>query len=260
MALIATLLFTTFSGSQAQSTSAVSKPYKIKLYSKQDDKCNTNKNSDSCASIEISYPHFSTALGMLSSKQLNQYIQNNLIVYTAFDDSTAAGVTAFADKFISDYLENTKDDALSGNWERTKNIRVRYINKAVLSLQDDEDGYTGGAHGFSNTNLLSLNLNTGKPFKLNDILLDGAKKKLLSIGEQHFRDIHQLEPNSSLEEAGFDFDKNKFTFSKNFAILKKGLLFYYNSYDIASYATGPTKLFIPYNELTGLVNMDIIGL
>lgn len=252
--------FTSISGKEVRSTVA-NKPYVTKTLSKQDGKCLIDKNSDSCVSIEISYPVFSSALGDLSTKQLNQYIQNKLIIYNTFDNSTVTGAIAFADKFLADYLSQTQDDSrLSGNWERSKEVRVTFSNQHVLTLHDKEDGYTGGAHGFSNTNLVSLNLKTRKPFKLDDILLKASKKKLLILGEQYFRKLHNLPEQSSLEKEGFEFKRNRFSLSSNFAILKDGLLFYYNSYDIAAYARGPTELFIPYNRLSGLIDMDIIGL
>ena len=251
---------TSTSGKEVKNT-VNNKLYVTKTLSKQGGKCLVDKSSDSCASIEISYPNFSSSLGAFSSKQLNQYIQDKLITYNSFDNSTVTGAAAFADKFLADYLSQTQDDSgLSGNWDRSEKIRVTFLNQNVLTLHDEEDGYTGGAHGFSNTNLVSLNLKTAKPFKLDDLLLKGSKKKLLALSEQHFRTLHDLPEQSSLEKEGFDFEKNTFSLSDNFAILKDGLLFYYNSYDIAAYVRGPTELFIPYDKLSGLINMDIIGL
>jgi hypothetical protein len=40
----------------------------------------------------------------------------------------------------------------------------------------------------------------------------------------------------------------------NFAVAKRGIIFYFNSYEIAPYAMGPTELLIPYAKLSGIIS------
>ena len=258
--VIAFLLFATISGGEVIS----SKPdsfYTTKDFSKKAGKCVLDESSDSCASIDISYPHFLLDLGSSSADQLNKFIQEKLIVYLAYDDTKFSGVKAFAEGFIADYLELTKDDVGdSGSWQFSKKIRVIYRNEALLTLRDEEDGYTGGAHGFSKVTWLSLDLNNGKPLKIDDILVKNSEKKMLDIADKEFRQLRDLTHNVSLEAAGYDFPNNTFTLSDNFAVVKKGLVFYYNSYDIAAYVYGSTELFIPFDKLDGVLSMERIGL
>lgn len=258
--VIGFLFFATISGGEAVS----SKPdsfYITKDFSKNGGKCVLDKNSDSCASVDVSYPHFLLGLGGTSAEQLNKFIQENLIVYLAYDNKKFSGVKAFSESFIADYMELTKDDVgSSGSWQFSKKVRVIYRNEAVLTLRDEEDGYTGGAHGFSKVTWLSLDLNNAKPLKIEDILLKNTKNKMLDIADKAFRKLRDLTPNQSLEAAGYDFPNNTFALSDNFAVVKKGLVFYYNSYDIAAYVFGPTELFIPFDKLDGVLSMKRIGL
>jgi len=254
------LLISTISGKESKKI--VEAPvYISKHYTKKSANCSIKNENDACAIINIDYPFFVAALGLRSSTQLNHYLAVNHITVRNTDDSKVVGAVDYAQKFIDDYLEYTKDDqGISGHWEQRKKIQITFLNERVLSLQDDEDGYTGGAHGFSNTRLSSLDLKTGKKLKLNDILVKNAGRKLHRIAEQHFRKLHNLSKRQSLAKAGFDFDKNRFVLSENFAVLKKGIVFYYNSYEIAAYVMGATQLFIPYEALVGVIDTQGIGL
>jgi len=235
--------------------------YITKHYTKKSDNCRSNTENDACAVITIHYPRFIAMLGRRSAQQLNHYLEAEHISIVNADNSKTMGVVDFAQKFIDDYVEYIKDNqATSGNWEQSKKIQVVFLNKKVLSLQDDEDGYTGGAHGFSKRRLTSLDLQTGKELELDDILFKTKHRKLVRIAEQHFRKLHNISRSTSLEKAGFDFDKNQFVLNKNFAVLKKGIVFYYNSYEIAAYVMGATQLFIPYEALVGVVDTQRIGL
>ena len=97
---------------------------------------------------------------------------------------------------------------------------------------------------------------TGKQIALGDILVDGYEPNLNQVAEKRFREIKQLEPNQSLADAGFWFDEDKFTLNDNFAICCDGLIFYFNNYEITSYAAGPTKLVIPYEDIKDLIAKD----
>lgn len=235
--------------------------YINKNYTQKSANCRIKNDNDACAIVRIDYPFFVSGLGTLSSTQLNHYITQNHLMVEHANDKKAVGVEKYAKKFIDDYLEYIKDDqATSGHWEQSKKIQVTFLNEKVLSLQDTEDGYTGGAHGFSDTQLSTLNLRTGKKLRLNDILRKNTHRKLVRIAEQHFRKLHNLSKRQSLAKAGFDFDKNQFALNKNFAVLKQGIVFYYNSYEIAAYVMGATQLFIPYEALVDVVDTQTIGL
>ncbi len=258
--IIISLLLMTASGENHNTPSSI-KPYTIKHFYKNNSSCNSKNEKGTCASIEITYPVFNTSIGNFSASQLNEIIQKDHIVYTAYDDSTAHGVTAFSEKFFNDFREfNQSNEVTTGDWELNKNINVGFLNSTILTLKDEENAYTGGAHGFSRVTWFCFNIKSMKELTLQDILLSKKKNQLTSIAEGYFRKFHGLSANENLEKAGFDFPNNHFALSDNFALLKKGLLFYYNSYDIAAYVFGPTEIFIPYEELSGVINLNLLDL
>ena len=72
---------------------------------------------------------------------------------------------------------------------------------------------------------------------------------LTQIGDKIFRQAKQLSDTASLIDNYFEFPEDKFELNKNYGFKKEGIVFYYNNYEIAPYAAGPTEVLIPYNEL-----------
>jgi len=66
-----------------------------------------------------------------------------------------------------------------------------------------------------------------------------------------------LNPEDDLEKDGGLFE-NKIAYNDNFAVTKEGLKFYYNNYEIAPYASGPTEILITYSELNDLISKNSI--
>jgi hypothetical protein len=82
-------------------------------------------------------------------------------------------------------------------------------------------------------------------------LKEGYEEKLTQLGEKAFRKERALTDTASLQKNYFEFPANKFTLNQNYGFTKEGIVFYYNSYEIAAYAAGPTEVIIPYEEIKG---------
>ena len=78
--------------------------------------------------------------------------------------------------------------------------------------------------------------------------------RLTYMASTIFRKQEGLSPTQSLEN--YFFENQKFSLNTNFLITKKGLLFYYNSYEIRSYAEGPMELLVPYTAISGLLKIN----
>jgi hypothetical protein len=99
---------------------------------------------------------------------------------------------------------------------------------------------------------------TGESIQLQDILVPGTEEKLLKSAEAHFRQLKKLGPSDSLTKAGFWFDNDKFHLTQNYGLGKDAIIFYYNAFEIAPQAVGPTNLTIPYAELAGVLRDEVI--
>lgn len=115
--------------------------------------------------------------------------------------------------------------------------------------------YSGGAHpnGFSYTLLISKA--TAETLKFEDLTTDSVQFN--RIAEKYFRELVELGPQEDLEAAGFWFEGNVFYCNDNFSVDQENITFFYNSYEIAPYAWGPTVLKIPLAEVKHLLAVDL---
>ncbi len=79
---------------------------------------------------------------------------------------------------------------------------------------------------------------------------------LTALAEKQFRKNHNLTASESLTAAGFNFDNDKFALSSNFGFTQKGIIFYYNNYDIAAYSEGASELAIPFEDIKEIFRID----
>jgi hypothetical protein len=123
------------------------------------------------------------------------------------------------------------------------------VEDDVMTIEFFTFEYGGGAHPLGGTSHLNFDLKTGKVLRLADILVANGKAKLDKIGRRIYKGEGYVE---GLEDDDNFFQPDGFKLLENFSITPGGLRFYYNPYEIASYAEGPQEVFIPYEEMEGL--------
>ncbi|MCW8311945.1 DUF3298 domain-containing protein [Sphingobacterium thalpophilum] len=160
-----------------------------------------------------------------------------------------------ARRFISSYNEYVDDNngISTATWNRDLRIDVVANTASLLSLRTKQEEYTGGAHGDHFTLYSNFDRRTVRPITINDIIQEENKSEFLKIAEQHFRKQEGLSKNDSLSGKYF-FDEGKFALADNFTFEKDHILFYYNIYEIKSYAEGNTELRIPYSKFKHLIS------
>ncbi len=136
-------------------------------------------------------------------------------------------------------------------WFLEREVSVVHNTPEIVSLRLVWRAFAGGAHGMTETAFRSLDPRTGRSLGLADVLGDGYEETLLPLAEARFREVHALEEDTSLAEAGFIFDDDTFALPENVRIDGAGLTFYYNLYEVAPYAFGPTEIVLTWDELDG---------
>jgi hypothetical protein len=116
----------------------------------------------------------------------------------------------------------------------------------------DEYSYLGGAHPNTARTYRSYDLQTGEPITLNAIFSPAALAEVEHLAEVDFRRARGVPPGASLEEEGFWFEEGQFALNDNWAIVDDGLLFYYNPYEVAAYAAGPTEVVVSAPDVARL--------
>lgn len=228
--------------------------YEIKTIEKKDADCSPGESD--CTYIKFEYPEIIKAPNETAREVINGEIKEFLL-QPIFEHEKFSSLQEIMNDFISAYQKFIKEFPSSPqSWSVERTVSVVYQSPKVLSLELNENQYTGGAHPNAVRIFFNLNTASGKLIKLSDILAPNYEAQLNAIAERKFRELKGLKSDESLSDAGFDFKDNQFSLNENFLIGKAGITFYYNSYEIAPYAMGPTELFLDYSQIKDLIRTD----
>ncbi len=172
-------------------------------------------------------------------------------IYSDGEDNMDQVSEAFIMAFNEFVEESSVTDFVPWYTERT--IRVFQNTPLLLTLTNHIEEYTGGAHGLRVVLFKHYDRLKKKEIKLNDLFSKDAQQELVKIAERIFRKQENIAKDSSLSDSYF-FDEGKFALADNFALEPKDILFFYNVYEIKSYAEGETELRIPYEEIKKLLS------
>lgn len=210
----------------------------------------------SCASITIEYPEISAAPTPQAKDSINAYIRKTLLGSVP-GEKPAESVEAAMSRFIEDYKKFKADFSdYPISWSVEREVKVYYQDAGLLSLSFYGFSYTGGAHPNSIVAYANFDLQSGKRLALQDLFREGFRERLNAVAEQRFRELKSIPPNQSYADAGFWFEDEQFKLTDNFAAGDTGVVFYYNNYEIAPYAMGPTELGISYRDLRELIDSN----
>lgn len=170
------------------------------------------------------------------------------IVYFGEKPYTSTDYNGLLNSFIGSYEQLRKEfpkDAFG--WEAEIEGSIRYQSDSILNLQIKHYTYTGGAHGYEGFRSLLFDPETGKSISNNQLFKDQNAFK--AFAEKKFRSKYKIPENQSINATGFLFESDKFHLPFNIFYTDKGLLLYYNPYEVASYADGSKELLLSYKEV-----------
>ena len=160
-------------------------------------------------------------------------------------------------KYKLDYLnvseKDLKESYRTFSSDIQKNLKIIYHTHRLISFSCREFNYSGGAHGNTNYQYFTLDKESKRKIILNTLFNRTALEDLLPVLEKWYLIEKGLKEGTSLIEAGLFENK----ISKNPSscyVTDKGVGFIYNPYMIAPYSSGLIHIFVPYTELTPLIN------
>ncbi|MDC0956308.1 DUF3298 domain-containing protein [Flavobacteriaceae bacterium] len=128
-------------------------------------------------------------------------------------------------------------------WEASFSGEVTYQSAEVISIAITNYIDSGGAHGNSNVTFFNFDSH-GNLLHFKDLFYD--KEALIDIVKTHF---YNETKNRNIEY----FFNEDFDLPNNIGFNDEGIMFFYNVYDIASYADGITEFTVPYHTLEALL-------
>ncbi|MBW3129174.1 DUF3298 and DUF4163 domain-containing protein [Hymenobacter profundi] len=167
--------------------------------------------------------------------------------------------------FFNDYQEDMKaifqqmeaDTSRSGhrpmamlNYTDERDTYVLWNADNLLSLGLFTYSYAGGAHGNYGTHVLSFDTRSGRPLPYDAIFRPDAKPRLEALLARYARPSLGLKPNEPLRNALFE---ETLPVTRNVYLTSGGAVFVYQPYEVAAYAYGEVRVFVPLRELRPLL-------
>ncbi len=185
-------------------------------------------------------------------------IITNSFFGTNFQPANADSMlTDFENEYYVNYRDQNADrldNGASFSWQKIVSMSVYHNSDFVLCIEYLKYAYSGGAHGMTNISYDNINLKDGNQFAYEDVFLEGTKDSLTKLLTQKLYEDKKIPSNMSLKEAGY-FVKS-IAPNHNFFINNNGIGFLYNSYEIAPYSYGQTRIFLKFNQIERLLVPD----
>jgi hypothetical protein len=136
------------------------------------------------------------------------------------------------------------------NYEEQTSTQVLCQGGNLLSLGFFTYSYSGGAHGMNTTTGASYDLRTGRRLRYDDIFRPEAQAQLPALLGQAVRPLVGLKPGEPLNQTLF---VTKMPVTHNVFLTAGGVEFIYQPYEIAAYAQGEVRVFLPLAQVRALL-------
>ena len=123
--------------------------------------------------------------------------------------------------------------------EHQSKYSVIFADEKYISFRAEEFSYTGGAHGNNEITVGTIDRKTGHRLRLADFVSEDKLSKLTKI--LHAKVVKKLGGEENLQGEVRPIE--------NFCVVKDGLTFVYNEYEVACYAAGAVEVFVSFDEL-----------
>ncbi|MCR9181960.1 MAG: DUF3298 and DUF4163 domain-containing protein [Flavobacteriaceae bacterium] len=206
-------------------------------------------DTENCPTIKVNYVQ--AIENDTKSGVINKQILESVTSKIAPNEEGTSDFSKIEDAlvfFIEDY---NKVIAEFGNNFVTYDVdtfmQVSFQSEEFVSLELNYYLFTGGAHGYSGTQFLNFDANTGELLQHDSLFND--IQGLIRFCENEFRERYQVPQDRSINSSGFWFENDQFHLPENIGFTETELILHYNQYEIASYAEGPIILTIPLTEV-----------
>ncbi len=140
-----------------------------------------------------------------------------------------------------------------GSYSREVTGYALWQSPRYASFRTEMYSFTGGAHGSYAGVLSTYDLSTGKSVPLTDVVRDTAA--LVPMLEKGFVEAKKEGVTDTLKLSDLLFEEfKKLPVSTNFCVVKEGVRFFYNPYEVASWAMGSTEITLTWEQLGALAD------
>ncbi len=208
----------------------------------------TNDIFEDNAVVEINIPKAEGNSNLANT--INYKIKNHIANMLNFSEDDADSITLndAINKFDAEYKlfkNDFEESALV--WEAIFDGEVTYQSSEIISIAINSYLNTGGAHGNMNITFLNFNPKTGDILTFDDLF---TNKEELTKAIKPFFDKETKASNIS-----YLFGE-EFHLPENIGFNDEGVIFFYNIYEIASYADGITEFTVPFEDIASFLKLN----
>lgn len=228
--------------------------YRVEAINEKSGPCAQDSLAVQCADFSVEYPVITGKINEAALENINESIRSTIFDY-AYVTEKPESFKDLINELSTEYTSILKEfPDYKASWSMEITSDIIYQDSSYISVASTIYSYTGGAHPNSYQVYRSYDLSTGNAITLADVLNPSFEDELNEAAEIEFRMLKEIPPSQDLKDRGYFFETGNFTLNDNFAIINKSLVFYFNTYEISSYANGPTELELKLTDYVNLVN------
>jgi Deacetylase PdaC/Protein of unknown function (DUF3298) len=207
-----------------------------------------NEVFENNATIEINIPRAEGNSQLASA--INSKIENHIANMLNFseDDADSISLDDAVKKFDAEYNAFKNDFEESALvWEALFDGEVTYQSSEIISIAINSYLNTGGAHGNTNITFLNFNSRNGNLLGFDDLFTNKEEftKRIKPYFDKETKDSN----------INYFFDEG-FYLPANIGFNEDGVIFFYNVYEIASYADGITEFTVPFEDINSFLKLN----
>ncbi len=209
---------------------------------------------DVCATFVVDVPEL-TGGDSAVTKSVNHSVQSYILSTVGANESLPfiVAMDSAALHFIEDFkqMQQENPDFPMGFAMEIKGATPMLTTK-VATMHLEGYSFMGGAHPNPFTTILSYDLlNGGKALTINALVADtNAIRSMLEAG---YKEAKGMKPEADIRELLYP-ELSQLPMPANVAVLPQGIIFYYNAYEVAAYAIGPTEIILTWDQLGTLAD------
>ena len=159
------------------------------------------------------------------------------------DASGSEQLKGYINAISHESIRQESADMLVGSSMTTEEYQSKYsvifADEKYISFRAEEYSYTGGAHGNTEITVGTIDRKTGRRLRIADFVSADRLPELTKI--LHVKVVTKLGGKEKLQGEVLPIE--------NFCVVKGGLKFVYNEYEVACYAAGAIEVVVSFDEM-----------
>ncbi|MFB0919339.1 MAG: DUF3298 and DUF4163 domain-containing protein [Oscillospiraceae bacterium] len=194
-------------------------------------------NGVTLVTYAIEYPKFCSSRYRACLTTVNEYYKNRALEFRRYCE------TELFDMAVEQYRGDIENNFPVRVFEALSTFEATYLCSCIISLYTDEYEFTGGAHGNTVRDSQTWNLQYCCLLELFQLVrcLPDYKPYILSAVEEQISREPEIYFENYKELISDTFNE------ESFYCTPRGLVVYYQQYDIAPYSSGIREFLLPYS-------------